>query len=78
MACNYFIKISKTMQRSNILLIVILAVISNQVISSGHPTSEWKKRTIYQLLTDRYYRSSGDTSGCSDLSHYCGGDFKGI
>lgn len=78
MACYYFIKTNKSMQRLNILLFVILAVISNQVISSGYPTSEWKKRTIYQLLTDRYYRSSGDTSGCSDLSHYCGGDFKGI
>jgi alpha-amylase len=40
-------------------------------------TADWKKRTVYQLLTDRYWRSNGDTSLC-DLHNYCGGDFKGV
>lgn len=39
---------------------------------------EWKTRTIYQLLTDRFSRGNGDTSGCADLGQYCGGTFKGI
>jgi hypothetical protein len=24
-------------------------------------TADWKKRTVYQLLTDRFKRSNGDT-----------------
>ena len=39
---------------------------------------EWKSRTIYQLMTDRFYRSDGSTQGCADLGKYCGGTFKGI
>jgi alpha-amylase len=41
-------------------------------------TAFWKQRTVYQLLTDRYARTDGDTSNCDDLHHYCGGTFKGI
>ena len=38
--------------------------------------AEWKSRSIYQILTDRFARSSG-TSTCK-LGSYCGGDYKGI
>jgi alpha-amylase len=38
---------------------------------------EWKSRTIYQLLTDRFAKGDGSKGGCN-LSNYCGGDFKGI
>lgn len=38
---------------------------------------EWKTRVIYQLLTDRFARTNGETSGC-DLQNYCGGSFRGI
>lgn len=37
----------------------------------------WKKRAVYQVLTDRFWRSNGDTSLC-DLHNYCGGNFDGI
>ncbi len=37
----------------------------------------WKKRAVYQILTDRLWRSNGDTSLC-DLHNYCGGDFAGM
>lgn len=41
--------------------------------------AEWKSRTVYQLLTDRYGKASGEsTEACSDLHNYCGGTFKGI
>jgi alpha-amylase len=40
-------------------------------------TADWKKRTVYQLLTDRFKRSNGDSYFC-DLHNYCGGDFMGI
>ena len=38
----------------------------------------WKTRTIYQVLTDRFWRSNGDTTTPCNLSTYCGGDFTGI
>jgi len=37
---------------------------------------EWKSRSIYQLLTDRFARTS-DTGMCN-LSNYCGGNYRGI
>lgn len=28
---------------------------------------EWKSRSIYQLLTDRFARNDGQQAGCGDL-----------
>ena len=39
---------------------------------------EWKKRTVYQVLTDRFWRSSGDTKTPCLWKEYCGGDHLGI
>lgn len=39
--------------------------------------AEWKKRTVYQLLTDRYAKGDGSKPSC-DLHNYCGGDFDGV
>jgi len=39
---------------------------------------EWKKRSIYQLITDRFAKESTPSSTCLNLSNYCGGTFKGI
>jgi len=47
-------------------------------VALGADKNAWKSRTIYQLLTDRYWRSNGDTSSYCDLGKYCGGDFDGI
>ena len=54
-----------------------LIIISILVISISCKTKEeWKSRSIYQILTDRFARTS-DTGKCN-LSKYCGGNFKGI
>jgi len=39
---------------------------------------EWKSRSVYQIITDRFARTDGDTQACTDLTNYCGGTFKGI
>lgn len=45
----------------------------------AHSASEWKNRTIYQVLTDRFASSNADTSAkCSNLSVYCGGNYQGL
>jgi alpha-amylase len=46
-------------------------------LASAADANGWKSRAVYQLLTDRFARSNGDTSGC-DLHNYCGGDYEGI
>ena len=57
---------------TSLLAAVLLISSSNAGDAAG-----WKKRTVYQLLTDRFWKSNGDTSLCN-LGNYCGGDFKGI
>lgn len=38
----------------------------------------WRSRTVYQVLTDRFWRSNGDSSSGCNLRSYCGGDFTGL
>ena len=60
-----------------LLLIAISALIFTELVQAGSK-QEWKKRTVYQLLTDRFYRGNGDVTPCKDLKKYCGGTFSGI
>jgi len=39
---------------------------------------EWKSRSVYQIITDRFAKTDADSTACSDLTKYCGGTFKGI
>jgi len=41
-------------------------------------TSAWKQRSVYQVLTDRFARADGNSSACSNLSNYCGGNYQGM
>ena len=63
-------------QKKQILLTALICIISLTTILTK-TKEEWKTRSIYQLLTDRFSRTNGDTSGC-DLHNYCGGTFQGI
>jgi alpha-amylase len=51
-------------------------LLSQPVLS--HSAQEWKQRSIYQIITDRFWRSDNSTENCSDLRKYCGGTWKGI
>ena len=59
---------------SKITLSAALAVMTAQAGDVNY----WKKRSVYQILTDRFARSDGNNGACTDLSHYCGGTWKGI
>jgi alpha-amylase len=37
------------------------------VLVSAANKDEWKKRSIYQVLTDRFARNDGTTPTCSNL-----------
>ena len=56
-------------------LMILTFLLLTQILCKSK--EEWKTRVIYQLLTDRFARTSGDTSGC-DLHNYCGGTYRGI
>jgi alpha-amylase len=46
-------------------------------VASAGTTAEWKQRSVYQILTDRFARADGSTNACTNLSVYCGGNYKG-
>ena len=56
----------------------LLSFISLLLLSSIYCKSkeEWKSRSIYQLLTDRFARTSN--TGWCNYSQYCGGNYKGL
>ena len=59
----------------------LIILISNIIIFlfkyiSCRSKEEWKSRSIYQLLTDRFARTSN--TGTCNYSRYCGGNYQGI
>ena len=56
------------------IFLVIALILSTYI--SCKSKEEWKSRSIYQILTDRFARTT-DTGNCN-LSNYCGGNYKGI
>ncbi len=61
--------------KSTLLCLLVITTLLNTY--TPKTKAEWKSRVIYQLLTDRFSRTNGDTSGC-DIRNYCGGSFRGI
>ena len=57
---------------------IFLTLIS-LIKSARHTKEEWKSRTIYQLLTDRFAKTKDDDpTSCTSFNQYCGGTFRGI
>ena len=56
------------------IIYLILLVLATFVSSKSK--EEWKSRSIYQVLTDRFARTQ-DTGNCN-LGQYCGGNYQGI
>ena len=55
------------MKLSFLLLFILASTISCRT------KEEWKSRSIYQIITDRFARTS-DTGPCQ-LTKYCGGNY---
>ena len=58
------------MKLSFLLLFILVSTISCRT------KEEWKSRSIYQIITDRFARTS-DTGPCQ-ITKYCGGNYRGI
>ena len=58
-------------------LIINLLLLSFS-LSARHTKEEWKSRSIYQILTDRFASTDDRIVDCVNLGNYCGGTFKGV
>ena len=56
-----------------------LALLHQRTAYAASP-AEWRSRSIYQLLTDRFARPDGSTTATCDTAagKYCGGTWTGI
>ena len=54
--------------------LALLVCLAAGIAHAASP-AEWRSRTIYQLLTDRFNNPNG---GTCNLSNYCGGTWRGI
>jgi len=57
--------------------IASLSLVQSTLAASN---ADWRSRSIYQVLTDRFARTDGSTTAECDagVGLYCGGTFKGI
>lgn len=46
-------------------------------LSQAATSDDWASRSIYQVITDRYHRSSTSDAPCN-ITNYCGGTWNGI
>ncbi|TFK64230.1 glycoside hydrolase family 13 protein [Pluteus cervinus] len=59
----------------NILLLLALGAISGFAASAD----DWKGRSIYQLLTDRFANTNDSSASCNtEDRRYCGGSWQGV
>lgn len=48
-------------------------------VSDAATTEEWKSRSIYQVMVDRFALTDGSTTAaCEDLSQHCNGTWAGL
>jgi len=59
-----------------LLLAIFLSLL--RLVTAGHSPDEWRSRTIYQVLTDRFANPNDPNSGCDNLGTYCGGTWNGL
>lgn len=48
-------------------------------VTDAATTEEWKSRSIYQVMIDRFALTDGSTTAaCEDLSQHCNGTWAGL
>ncbi|KAI8140889.1 a-amylase [Fennellomyces sp. T-0311] len=67
------------------ILLAATSMVMARPVTESTPTivkrasaADWKSRSIYQILTDRFARGDGSTDNCGSLSNYCGGNYQGV
>lgn len=59
---------------------ILLASASFTDVALGATADQWRSRSIYQIITDRFARTDGSTTASCPpgTNKYCGGSFTGI
>ncbi|PWN50517.1 alpha-amylase [Violaceomyces palustris] len=60
------------------LFLSLLTALSSALVTSAATASQWKNRTIYQIVTDRFATTGAQSSCNLDARQYCGGNLRGI
>ena len=62
------------------ILHIVLAVLALALPSHTATIDDWRSRSIYQVLTDRFALTDGSTTSKCDPAEsiYCGGSYQGI
>jgi len=63
---------------TTLLILPLLLLLLCPLLAVSKTAEEWKSRSVYQILTDRFARSDGADHPCTNLGDYCGGTYKGI
>ncbi|KAG0130676.1 glycoside hydrolase superfamily [Tuber indicum] len=56
----------------------LISLVGLVALALAASSDDWKTRSIYFVLTDRFARTDGSTNACSNLGNYCGGTWKGM
>ncbi|KAL2150387.1 hypothetical protein VTH82DRAFT_6950 [Thermothelomyces myriococcoides] len=64
--------------RTSIISAVVATALAFAGLGSAANTTEWKSRSIYQVMIDRFARTDGSTDASCDVSRFCGGTWKGL
>jgi len=65
-----------SLERKTFSAMAILAICIT--LAACASKDEWKSRTVYQILTDRIWKTDGSTQPCANLGDYCGGTWAGL
>ena len=66
------------MKVNSVLIILLFSILIKISLCAKHTKEEWKSRSIYQIITDRFATNDTTITKCNDLTKYCGGNFQGI
>ncbi|KAK4120522.1 glycoside hydrolase family 13 protein [Parathielavia appendiculata] len=64
--------------RTSIIGAAVATVLAFADVGSAANATEWKSRSIYQVMIDRYARTDGSTDATCEMHEFCGGTWKGL
>lgn len=65
------------MRSTSLSLAAATALLSS--VTDAATADEWKSRSIYQVVVDRFARTDNSTTAaCDDLSQHCNGTWAGL
>jgi alpha-amylase len=63
---------------SSVVLILLLYCLSLISYARAAHSEDWRRRSVYQLLTDRFARTNDSDNSACNVEDYCGGTYQGV